>query len=171
MEKRIAGLCVVSRAVFAAVLLPWFVIGAMSKIGGLTLSLGPTVAGLPLSLGAFYAYVPDRIGDLSGGLPQFGVATQVYVGLMVGAELLLPILIVLGLWARAAALGFSLHQLVFLLTTESAENLGAAFDASPFDMMPDQFLLWIMLMGPVALFGAGPLSGDALVGKWLGRRR
>ncbi|MFZ5749717.1 MAG: hypothetical protein ACOY5U_01480 [Pseudomonadota bacterium] len=169
--RRIAGLCLASRAVFAAVLLPWFVIGSLSKIGGSSLSLGPTVDGLPLSLGAFFAYVPGQVGDLSDGLPQFGAATLAYVGLMVAAELLLPILIVLGLWARTAAFGLALHQLVFLLTTESAENPGAAFDANPFDIMPNQLLLWIMLLAPVGLFGAGPLSADALAARWRGRRR
>lgn len=171
MEKRIAGLCLVSRAVFAAVLLPWFVIGAMSKIGGLTLSLGPTVDGLPLSLGAFFAYVPGQVGNLSAGLPHFGAGTQAYVGLMVAAELLLPIVIVLGLWARAAAVVLTLHQILLLLTAESATDRGAAFDASPFDMMPDQLLLWIMLLAPVALFGAGPLSADAVAARRRGRRR
>jgi putative oxidoreductase len=152
------------------VLLPWFVIGALSKAGGLSMSIGPTVGGIPLSLGAYFAYAPERVGDLSGGLPQFTFLTQAYVSVMVAAELVLPVLIVLGLGARLAAWVLALHQVLFLLTTRPTAEAGAAFDANPFDMLPDQILLWAMLIAPIALFGAGPLSAQALVARWRGRR-
>lgn len=170
LAPRIAFLCLMSRGVFAAVLLPWFIIGGLTKIGGLTLSMGPTVDGLPLALGAFFAYVPGKVGSLETGLPGFDITTQVYVGLMVFAELILPVLIVLGMFARFGATFLALHQTVFFFTTASTDDFWALFDASPFDIFPDQLLLWVMLMAPLALFGPGPLSVDEALAKWKDRR-
>lgn len=169
-RRRIVGLCLASRSVFAAVLVPWFLIGGLSGLGGLSLSMGPTVPGLPLSLGAYMTHVPGRVGDISDGLSEFGVATQAYVGLMVLGELVLPVLIVAGWLARPAAWLLALHQTIVYLPTFRMPDAGAAFDASPFDMTPDIVLLWLMLIAPVALFGAGPLSIDAIVVRWKGRR-
>lgn len=168
---RIAGLCLLSRAVFAAVLFPWFLIGALSKVGGLSLSLGPTVGHLPLSLGAYYAYVPGVIHDAGPDLTSFGILTEAYVALLVLMELLLPTLIILGWHARAAVILLALHQAFFLFLGQTAESLGAIFDASPFDMVPDQLLLWIMSIVPLAIFGAGPISVDDGIRRWKGRRR
>lgn len=159
-DWRIDGLCLASRGVVAAVLLPWFLIGGLSKIGGLTLSIGPTVVGLPLSLGAYYAWLPGLLDTSSPGPPDFTLIQQAYVGLMVLMELALPVLVVLGLWARMAASLLVLHQILFFVLSQPLVEMGAAFDASPFDMMPDQLLLWIMLLAPLVLFGAGPISID-----------
>lgn len=60
---KINGLSLASRAIFAAVLLPWFLIGGLSKIAGLTVSVGPAVGVLGLSLGAFYAWLPGSVAD------------------------------------------------------------------------------------------------------------
>lgn len=166
---RIDGLCLANRAVFVAVLLPWFLIGGLSKIGGLTLSIGPTVGGLPLSIGAYYAWLPGLLDTSSPGLPEFTMAQQVYVGLMVLLELTLPVLIGLGWWVRTAACLLVLHQILFFTLSQPLAEMGATFDASPFDLMPDQLLLWIMLLAPLALFGAGPISVDDARRRW--RRR
>ena len=138
-------------------------------MGGLTLSIGPTVGGLPLSLGAYYAWAPGLLDPSSPGLPDFTLIQQAYVGLMVLMELALPVLIVLGLWAQLAACLLVLHQILFFVLSQPLAEMGAAFDASPFDMMPDQLLLWIMLLAPLVLFGAGPISVDDALHRW--RRR
>jgi len=166
-----AALCLMSRAAFAAILLPWFLIGGLTKVGGLSMSMGPTVDGLPLSLGAYFAYAPERIGSLDAGLPDFDGPTQVLVGLMVLLELALPVLIVLGLLTRPAVILLALHQTVFFLRSTSTDDFGALFDASPFDMVPDQLLLWVMLIAPLALFGAGPYSVDHTAARWKARQR
>lgn len=169
-ERRTAGLCLASRAVFAAVLLPWLLIGGLSKLGGLSLSVGPTVEGLPLSLGAYYAYVPGKAEDAMAGGFGFGIIIQSYVGLMVLLEFALPILIVLGFQARLAVVLLAGHQMVFLISSQPHDDFGALFDASPFDMLPDQLLLWIALIAPVALFGPGFLSVDSLIARRKKRR-
>lgn len=165
----IAILCTSSRLVFAAVLLPWFLIGGVSKLGGFDLSVGPTTEGLPLALGAYYAYASGSVGALSAGLPIFSPLTQAYVGAMVLAELVLPVLTVLGLWTRLAVVLLALHQTILALVQPTGAA-GALFDASPFDLFPDQLLLWFMLIAPVAFFGAGPLSMDAILARWRRRR-
>ena len=170
LAARIAVLCLMSRSAFAAILLPWFVIGGLTKVGGLSMSMGPTVDGLPLALGAYYAYVPDQIGALDMGLPSFDIVTQVYVGLMMLAEVALPVLIVLGLLTRFSVVLLVLHQIIFLTLNASNADFGAFFDASPFDMFPDQLLLWVMVMAPLALFGAGPLSVDDALRRLKDRR-
>lgn len=170
LESRVAVLCLMSRSAFAAILLPWFVIGGLTKVGGLSMSMGPTVDGLPLALGAYYAYVPDKIGALDMGLPSFDILTQVYVGLMVLAEIALPGLIVFGMLTRFSVVLLALHQMIAFTLNASTAGFGAPFDASPFDMFPDQLLLWVMLMAPLALFGAGPFSGDDALDRWKDRR-
>lgn len=170
LESRVAVLCLMSRCAFAAILLPWFVIGGLTKVGGLSMSIGPTLGGLPLALGAYYAYVPDQIGALDAGLPDFDILTQVYVGLMVLVEVALPVLVVLGILTRFSVVFLALHQTVFFTLSASTAGFGALFDASPFDMFPDQFLLWVMVMAPLALFGAGPLSVDDALDRWKDRR-
>lgn len=170
LARRVVWLCLISRGAFAAILLPWFAIGGLTKVGGLSMSMGPTVEGLPLALGAYYAYAPDQIGALDMGLPSFDIVTQVYVGLMVLAEVALPVLIVLGLLTRFSVVLLVLHQIIFFTLNASNTDFGALFDASPFNMFPDQLLLWVMLMAPLALFGAGPLSVDDALRRWKDRR-
>lgn len=149
------------RLIFAAVLLPWFVIGGVSKLAGTGLSLGPAVDGLPLSLGAFYAFAPQAVSP-AGGMPTFGPGIAAFVLAMTALELVLPVLVAVGLMARAAAALLILHQVIAWSVATPMAEAGGAFDASPFDMVPDQLLLWAALLAPVALFGAGPLSLDAL---------
>lgn len=161
--RKLAVLCLANRLTFAAVLLPWFAIGGVSKLAGLSLSLGPAIGLFPLSVGAFYAYLPGAIGQVANGPPEFSLLQQIYVAVMVGMELLLPVLVIIGWHTRLAATLLALHQtLALALAQPWQETVGGAFDASPFDMVPDQLLLWLMLLAPLALFGAGPLSVDAV---------
>lgn len=163
---RIGLLCLGCRTVFVGVLFPWFVIGGLSKVSGLSMSLGPSVGAMPLSLAAYYAYVPSQISSTTAGLPDFSLLVQTYVGLMVLLELVLPALILLGFMTRKAAGLLVLHQIVFLVFSRPTSEFGTVFDASPFDMVPDQLLLWIMLLAPLALFGAGPVSVDYARTRW-----
>ena len=71
---------------------------------------------------------------------------------------------------RFSVILLTLHQTVTFTLNASTAGFGALFDASPFDMFPDQLLLWVMLMAPLALFGAGPLSVDAALRRRKDRR-
>lgn len=63
---------------------------------------------------------------------------QIYVAGMVALELALPMMIVIGFYARAAALLLMGHQLVFWIGAQPPDQYGAILHASPFDMVPDQ---------------------------------
>jgi len=160
-RNRISILCVISRVTFASVLLPWFLIGGLSKIAGLALSVGPAVGNLSLTLGAYFVYAPWQVISLNEGLPTPAYPVQIYVALMVFLEIALPVLIVIGWKARIATVALALHQIISVVLLQSSGNFGALFDASPFDIVPDQLLLWVYLLVPLALFGAGPLSMDS----------
>lgn len=88
-----------ARAGFAAVLLPWFVIGGLTKVGGLNLSVGPPAGVWPLSLGACYAFLPELMTN--GAEPNLG--QHVFVWLMTLSELILPVLVVAGLFGRLSS--------------------------------------------------------------------
>lgn len=151
-----------ARAGFAAVLLPWFLIGGLTKIGGLTLSVGPPAGVWPLSLGAYYAYLPD----VMTGNAEPGVGQHAFVLSMTMSELILPLLVVTGLFARLSSL--LLIAQIWIASLSSGQLLGAGrlFDASPFDPGPDQVVLWSLVLLPVAIHGAGPVSIDGLLARW-----
>jgi putative oxidoreductase len=155
-----------ARAGFAAVLLPWFVIGGLTKIGGLTLSVGPPAGVWPLSLGAYYAYLPEVISG--NAAPSF--VQHAFVLSMTIAELILPLMVVGGLLARLSAA--LLIAQIWIASLSSGQLLGAGrlFDASPFDPGPDQLVLWSLVLLPVAIHGAGPVSIDGLLARWSRRR-
>jgi putative oxidoreductase len=163
-NNRIAGLVTAARLTFAAVLLPWFWITAVSKLAGHTLSVGPAAGPWPLSLGAFHAFVPRLMQD--GQAP--GAVAVAYVWVMTLAELVLPPMVAAGLLARWSAALLIVQMALGWGLLSQAGGRGALFDPSPYDAVPDQLLLWSGLLLPVALFGAGPLSLDALVAR---RRR
>lgn len=146
-----------SRFAFAATILPWFTISALSRFPGHDLSMGPAVDGWFVTIGAVYAYLPDSVAT---GQAMPDTAGMAYVAGMSLAELVLPLLIVAGLAARWAAVGLVLHQALAMAIASPVEWAGALFDASPFDMLPDQLLLWCALLAPVMIHGAGPLSLD-----------
>ncbi len=164
-----------ARLVFAAVLSTYFLISAASKIGGSDLSMGPDVTGTFLSLGAFYSLAPVQL-EVAGGAPaMLSIAVWIAVHGLVMAEALLPVLLVVGLATRFAALG-----LIGLVIMTSAidvfghgappEAVGSLFDASPYDQILDLRLLWIMLLTVPAALGGGWLSIDVAL-RTLRRRR
>jgi len=156
---RPALLVTAARGVFVAVLLPWAWIDAVSKLAGFTLSIGPTAGPWPLSLGAFYAFVPWLM-DRSGGP---GALATGYVWVMTIAGLVLPPMVAAGLIARWSSALLIAHMALGWGLAARPGELGALFDASPYAAVPDQILLWSGLILPVALFGAGPLSLDAVL--------
>jgi putative oxidoreductase len=146
-----------ARLGFAAVLLPWFVIGGLSKIAGLTLSVGPPAGVWPLSL----AFLPDVMAE--GAAPTLG--QHAFVLSMTLSELVLPLMVVAGLggWISAALL--IVHVWIASLATGRLMATGSLFDASPFDPGPDQVVLWTLVLLPVAVQGAGPISIDGLLAR------
>ncbi|NCO22310.1 MAG: hypothetical protein GW905_10005 [Rhodobacterales bacterium] len=62
------------------------------------------------------------------------------------------------------------HIWIASLATGRLMATGSLFDASPFDPGPDQVGLWTLVLLPVAIHGAGPISTDAVLFH-IGKRR
>ena len=86
------------------------------------------------------------------------------------AEFILPILIVLGLFTRLAALGMMGFVVVQSLTDVyghgvTGKTLGGWFDGPSDSLIMDQRLLWFVVFATLLVKGAGPLSLDRLLSK------
>jgi putative oxidoreductase len=85
------------------------------------------------------------------------------------AEFILPVLIVIGLFSRLAALGMIGFVVVQSLTDvyghrmADAKTLGAWFDKAADSAIMDQRLFWVFVLSVVVFKGAGALSVDALL--------
>lgn len=82
------------------------------------------------------------------------------------AEFILPLLIVIGLLTRIAALGMIGFIIVQSLTDiygHGVEKYGAWFDRLSDGVILDQRLLWVMILMILVVRGAGPFSLDRLL--------
>jgi putative oxidoreductase len=155
-----------ARFVFAAVLLGYFWTSAFTKIGNGLLGI------FHPSDGAYYQVFPrafEAAGYDVGQLTAFHWAV-VEAGML--AELFLPLLVVIGLFTRLAALGLIGFTLVQSLTDiyghmVGGDDLGHWFDAASGSLIVDQRSFWVLLFATLVALGAGPLSLD----RWLARNR
>lgn len=156
-----------SRGLFAAVLWMYFWASALTK-------LGDGAGGLFNPSAGAYAQIFPRAMEAAGY--DAGQLTPFHTLVVLAgtwAELLLPLLIVLGLLTRLAALGMIGFILVQSLTDlfghgaiAEAATLGAWFDKVPHAPILDQRALWLSLLLILVVKGAGPLSLD----RWLALR-
>jgi putative oxidoreductase len=148
-----------ARLVFAAVLLLYFWGSATTKLGpGLTGFLTP-------SDGAYIQIFPKTTEAFGYDFSQFGAFHYIVVVAGTIAEFLLPLLIVIGLFTRLAALGmvgFIAVQSVVDVYGHgvSGDSLGALFDRASGALIWDQRLLWVFLLAVLVLKGGGALSID-----------
>lgn len=152
-----------ARLVFAGVLLVYFLNSATKK-------LGEGVSGLfTVTDNAYFQILPsvvERYGYDASQVPFFPWDIIVYLGTY--SEVLLPVLIVLGLLTRIAALG----MIVFVIVQSyvdiafhgvDAETIGAWFDRFSDAAIVDQRALWIFLLAYLVIRGAGKMSLDQLL--------
>lgn len=153
----------IARFAFAAVLWGYFLNSAKTKVGEGLLGF------FSISSGAYYQIVLPAV-DAAGG--DVDAVSFIPWGLMVFmgtyAEFILPLLIVIGLFSRLAALGmigFIAVQTFVDITVHQigAESIGALFDRFPDSVIADQRLLWIVPLTVIILKGPGLLSIDALL--------
>jgi putative oxidoreductase len=90
------------------------------------------------------------------------------------AELILPLMVVLGLATRLAALGMIGFVVVQSLTDlyghmADPTTVGAWFDRIADAQILDQRALWIFLLAVLVLQGGGPLSLDRVVSVMRGK--
>ncbi len=156
-----------ARFVFAAVLLVYYLNSAATKVGeGITgfFSVGDN---------AYFQILPSVVeayGYDASQVPFFPWDLIVIAGTY--AEFVLPILIVLGLFTRLAALsmiGFTLVQSYVDIAFHGvdAKTIGAWFDRFSDAAILDQRALWIFLLVYLVVKGAGAVSLDRVLGRKL----
>lgn len=145
-----------ARLVFAGVLFGYFWASALTKLDG---PFSP-------SMGA-YAQIFPKVFEAAGyDVGQMGLWHRLVVLAGSWAEFALPVLIVLGLLTRLAALGMVGFILVQSLTDIFGHGAaaGAWFDRASDALILDQRGLWVLLLAVLILKGAGPISADRVLG-------
>lgn len=153
-----------ARLVFAGVLLAYFWASGLTK-------LGPGLLGLiQPSLGAYAQIFPRAMEAAGYDISQLGLWHRLVVVAGTWAEFILPLLILLGLMTRLAAVGMIGFILVMTATDlighgawAQPETLGAWFDRAPDSLIMDQRALWLILLIVLVVKGAGPLALDRLL--------
>jgi len=151
-----------ARLVFAAVLFFYFFNSAMTKIGELKSGF-PTVTD-----GAYVQMFPKVMEAVSYDTSQlalFPYTVIAYAGTY--GEIILPALVVIGLFTRLAALGMivfvGVQSYVDIFGHGADEKtIGAWFDGLPDASIYDQRALWVFLLGYLVIRGAGAISLDYL---------
>lgn len=151
-----------ARLIFAGVLFVYYWNSATTKVGdGIFGLFSP-------DFGA-YAQIFPRAIEAAGYDPSqlsFGHTLVVLAGTW--AEFILPVLIVIGLFTRLAALG----MIGFVVVQSwvdifghglAAADIGSWFDRFSSGLIVDQRAFWIFLLLYLVLRGAGPLSVDRVL--------
>lgn len=157
-----AALPTLARFTFAAVLLIYFWNSARTKLGDGVLGL------FRPSDGAYIQIFPKAVEAAGYDFSQLGLFHWAVALAGTWAELLLPLLIVIGLLTRLAALGMIGFVIVQSATDiighgVSGDDIGRWFDAASGAIILDQRTLWVFLLATLVLTGAGPLSLDRLL--------
>ena len=161
LEDWLPGL--LARLVFAAVLLVYFLNSASRKVGD-------GAAGVfTVTDNAYFQILPsvvERYGYDASRVPLFPWDLIVYLGTY--GELLLPVLIVIGLFTRIAALGMMVFVIVqsyvdIAFHNADRETIGAWFDRFSDAAILDQRALWLFLLAYLVIRGAGKVSLDYLI--------
>lgn len=151
------------RLVFAGVLLIYFWKSAVTKLGdGIFGIFSP-------STGAYAQIFPKKAEEVLYDASQFSGMEKFIILAGTWAEFILPLLIVIGLFTRIAALGMIGFVVVQSLTDiyghhADAETIGGWFDGASGALIVDQRAFWIFLLLVLVLRGGGPLSVDRLIG-------
>lgn len=154
-------LTTLARFVFAAVLFMYYWNSGLTKLGDGLFSP---------SLGAYAQIFPGAMEAAGFDVSQLSSFHWLVVVLGTYAEFALPILIVLGLLTRLAALGMigfivvqSLVDLFGHGGIADPATLGAWFDRLPDGVILDQRAFWVFVLATLVLKGAGPISVDRLL--------
>jgi len=150
-----------ARLIFAATLFTYYVNSGLQK-------LGDGLAGLVQPSASAYVTIFPRAFEAVGyDASQFGLFHWAVAFAGTWAEIILPVLIVLGLLTRLAALG----MIGFVIVQSwvdivghglAAADIGAWFDRLPTSAILDQRAFWVLLLLVLVFRGAGPLSLDRL---------
>lgn len=157
-----AAMATLARFVFLATLVGFFWSSAMTK-------LGSGVGGLfSPSVGAYAQILPKQMEAAGFDPSQLGLIAKLVVIAGTWGEFIIPALIVLGLFTRAASLAMIVFILVLTFVDITGHNadavtIGAWFDRTADSKIMDQRLFWIFLLLVLIVRGAGPISLDAML--------
>ncbi|MBA69470.1 MAG: hypothetical protein CML30_11400 [Rhizobiales bacterium] len=152
-----------ARFVFAAVLWFYFLNSAFTKVGEGVFGF------FMIAPGAYYQIALPAVEAAGGDVSQVAFFPWgLIVTLGTYAEFILPLLVVIGLFTRVAALGmigFIAVQTLVDVTVHMVgpETVGMLFDRFPDALVLDQRLLWLMPLVYLTLKGAGLVSADGLL--------
>jgi putative oxidoreductase len=144
-----------ARLVFAGVLFGYFWASAGTKLHGV----------FTPSMGAYAQIFPKAFEAVGYDASQMGLWHRLVVLAGAWAEFVLPVLIVLGLLTRMAALGMVGFVLVQSLTDVLGHGAGAGawFDRASDALILDQRAFWMLLFLVLIVKGAGPFSADRVL--------
>jgi len=160
-----------ARLAFSSVLFFYFLNSAMTKVG----SGFPGVL-IPQS-GAYAQILPaiaERYNYDASQIPMLPYGLIVHAGTY--AEFILPVLILLGLFTRAASAAFIgfigvMSYVDIAFHGADAKTIGAVFDRVQDSAILDQRILWVFPLLYLMIRGPGLISLDAVFGKMFGARR
>ncbi|KEJ89959.1 DoxX family protein [Sulfitobacter donghicola] len=166
LEKADWLLPTLARFLFAAILLMYFWVSGLTKIGeGFFGIFSP-------STGAYVQIFPRMMEAVGYDTDQFSFFHGIFVLAGTWAEFILPALIVLGLFTRLAALGMigfvALQSLTDLYGHNGWEDpsvIGGWFDRIPDGIILDQRAFWVFALLVLVIKGAGPISFDRALSK------
>ena len=150
-----------ARLIFAGVFLVYFWNSATTKVGDNIF--------MP-SLGAYAQIFPKATEAVGYDISQLSLLHTLIVIAGTVAEFVLPLLIVIGLLTRLAAIGMIGFVAVQSYVDVTGHGLGQSdigswFDAVPTAVILDQRALWAFLLVVLIVRGPGPLSIDGIVYK------
>ena len=164
IERSLDGLIpLLARFVFAATLLVYFWNAGLQKIGEGVFGI------FTVTSGGFGQIFPKQAETVLWDVTQMTLFQKAVVLAGTWAEFILPLMIVIGLLTRLAALGMVGFVVVQSLTDlyghggiAHPETLGAWFDKLPDSAILDQRAFWVLLLVTLIIKGAGALSVDRI---------
>jgi len=154
-----------ARLVFAGVLLTYFWASAATKLGDGLFGI------LFLDFGAYAQMFPKQFEAVGYDPSALGLGYKLLAVAATWGEFILPLMIVVGLLTRLAALGMIVFVVVQSVTdivghNADAATIGAWFDRASGSLIADQRALWLFLLMVLVIRGGGPLSLDRFVPPW-----
>ena len=152
-----------ARLVFGGVLLLYFWASAVTKLGDGALGF------LYPSSGAYAQVFPKAFEAVGYDTSKLSVLHWAIAVAGMWAEFVLPLLIVIGLFTRLAAIGmigFVIVQSVVDITGHMADaaTIGGWFDKVSSALILDQRALWMVVLLVLVFKGPGPLAVDRVFG-------
>ncbi|MEM6463064.1 MAG: DoxX family protein [Pseudomonadota bacterium] len=154
-----------ARLIVAATLYLYYLNSALTKVGDGLLGMFEVTDGAYIQI-AGQAF--EAAGYDASALP-LSAHVMVFAGTY--GEFILPILVIIGLFARIGAVGMIIFIVVqtYVDIAGHGVDVGVLFNRQPGEII-DQRLFWVLPFVYVAIKGPGMISLDAFLSRWWGGR-